>query len=213
MAKMEYKSCTYNSTNKPSKLKNKNTKYIFYKILVGLALIGIWQLTAMHYDKEIILPYPKNTAIAFFHCITSIEIVTNILITLGHVLKGFLWSLALGLPLGFLMGSFPLANELISWIVYSVRQVPIMAWVPLTIVWFGIGDGPTIFLIAFSGIFPIILNTIHCVKSISKDYYNAARSMGAGHLSIFKNIVIPASIPDILTGSRLAISTGWMSVI
>ncbi len=85
--------------------------------------------------------------------------------------------------------------------------------VPLTIVWFGIGDGPTIFLITFSGIFPVILNTIAGVKNISKDYYNAARSMGAGPWSIFSNIILPASIPDILTGARIAISGGWMSVI
>lgn len=213
MAQMEYKSCTYNSANKLNKLKSKNTKDIFYKILMGLVLIGIWQLTAMHYDKQIILPYPKETAIALIKCITSVEIVTNILITLGRVLKGFLWALVLGLPLGFMMGSFTMANKLIGGLVDSVRQVPIMAWVPLTIVWFGIGDGPTIFIIAFSGIFPIILNTIHGVKNISKDYYNAARSMGAGPWSIFKNVILPASIPDILTGARLAISSGWMSVI
>ena len=88
-----------------------------------------------------------------------------------------------------------------------------MAWVPLTIVWFGIGDGPTIFLIAFAGVFPIILNTIQGIRSISKDYYNAARSMGASPFSIFINVMLPAALPDILTGARLAISTGWMSVI
>lgn len=67
-------------------------------------------------------------------------------------------------------------------------------------------------LIAFSG-FPIILNTIQGVRAISKDYYNAARSMGASPIVIFTNVIVPASLPDILTGSRIAISTGWMSVI
>ena len=59
----------------------------------------------------------------------------------------------------------------------------------------------------------VILNTIHGVKNISKDYYNAAKSMGASPLSIFVNIMVPAAIPDILTGARIAISSGWMSVI
>ena len=95
----------------------------------------------------------------------------------------------------------------------SLRQVPIMAWVPLAIVWFGIGDGPTIFLIAFSGIFTIILNTVAGVHDISKDFYNAARSMGAKTFDIIKDIVVPGSLPGVLTGVRLAIGMGWMSVI
>jgi NitT/TauT family transport system permease protein len=88
-----------------------------------------------------------------------------------------------------------------------------MAWVPLTIVWFGLGDGPTVFLIAMVGLFPILLSTIAGVDSISKDYYNAARSMGASRSSVIRNVVIPAAMPDVLTGMRLALSAGWMSVI
>ena len=106
-----------------------------------------------------------------------------------------------------------MAEKLLGGIIDSIRQIPVMAWVPLTIIWLGIGDGPTIFMIAISGVFPIILNTIDGVKSISKDYYDAAKSMGASKLSIFINIVVPASLPSVLTGPRIAIGTGWMSVI
>ena len=95
----------------------------------------------------------------------------------------------------------------------SLRQIPIMAWVPLSIVWFGLGDGPTIFMIAFSGVFTIILNTIAGVQDISKDFYNAARSMGASTLDIVKDIVVPGALPGVITGIRLAIGMGWMSVI
>jgi len=97
--------------------------------------------------------------------------------------------------------------------VNSVRLIPIMAWVPLTIVWFGLGDGPTIFLICFAGLFPIALSTIAGVQDISTDYYNAARSMGAGPLSIFTHVVVPGSLPSILTGMRIGLGSGWMSVI
>ena len=81
------------------------------------------------------------------------------------------------------------------------------------IVWFGLGDGPTIFLITFAGVFPVILNTIAGVQSISQDYYHAARSMGARPWSILSSIIVPGSLPDILTGLRIALSAGWMSVI
>ena len=89
-----------------------------------------------------------------------------------------------------------------------------MAWVPLAIVWFGIGDGPTIFLIAFSGVFTIILNTISGVQDISKDFYNAARSIGGKYTEHHKRT---SSFRDLfrvlMTGVRLAIGLGWMSVI
>jgi len=111
------------------------------------------------------------------------------------------------------MGYSPRLLRIISPFMNSMRQVPIMSWVPLTIVWFGIGDGPTIFLIAFSGIFTIILNTIAGVQDISKDFYNAARSMGANTFDIIKDIVLPGALPGVLTGVRLAIGLGWMSVI
>ena len=112
-----------------------------------------------------------------------------------------------------LMGFFPKTLQTLSPFINSLRQVPIMAWVPLAIVWFGIGDGPTVFLIAFSGIFTIILNTVAGVQDISRDFYNAARSMGASTLGVLKDVVLPASMPGVLTGVRLAIGLGWMSVI
>ena len=88
-----------------------------------------------------------------------------------------------------------------------------MAWVPLSIVWFGLADGPTIFMIAFSGVFTLILNTIAGVQDISRDYYHAVRSMGANTWDVIRDVIMPGALPGVITGVRLAISAGWMSVI
>lgn len=213
MEKVECEARTYNSKIKHKNLNNQNIKDFIYKLIMAISLLSIWQISAMHFDNGLLMPYPIDTLKAFIYCITDKETVINILITLQRVLKGFVYAMLFGLPIGFLMGFSKLAQKLLGSFIDSIRQVPIMAWVPLTIVWFGIGDGPTIFLIAFSGVFPIILNTIQGVRNISKDYYNAAASMGASRLSIFIHIIVPASIPYILTGARIAISSGWMSVI
>ncbi|APF28969.1 binding--dependent transport system inner membrane component family protein [Clostridium sporogenes] len=213
MAEIESKVLSNTSTGILKETSKNKIKELMYKLIMMVILIIVWYLLAEHYGNELILPTPKRTGKAFIKCLTSSEIITNLLITLNRVLKGFMYAMIIGVPLGLFMGAFKMANNLIGGFIDSIRQVPIMAWVPLTIVWFGIGDGPTIFLITFSGIFPVILNTIAGVKNISKDYYNAARSMGAGPWSIFSNIILPASIPDILTGARIAISGGWMSVI
>ncbi|CEN26121.1 ABC transporter permease [[Clostridium] sordellii] len=203
------------SANTRLKKKKINSKLldILYKILALVIIIGIWQISADKIGSSLLLPMPMDVFKGFITCITDPEIVKNVIITLQRVLKGFMYALIFGLPVGLIMGFSSSCEKLFSPLVDSARQVPIMAWVPLTIVWFGIGDGPTIFLIAFAGVFPIILNTIQGVRSISKDYYNAAKSMGASPFTIFTNVMLPAALPDILTGARLAISTGWMSVI
>lgn len=192
-----------------------NFKFLdwIYRGLFLILLLVIWQISAIKIGSSLLLPKPLDVLDGFITCLTDAEIVKNVFITLQRVLKGFLYALTFGLPIGLIMGFSTRFDSILSPVVDSVRQVPIMAWVPLTIVWFGIGDGPTIFLIAFAGVFPIILNTIQGIRSISKDYYNAARSMGASPFVIFTNVMLPAALPDILTGARLAISTGWMSVI
>ena len=214
MEPAESKVCTYNSMSKIQKVINKDTilEYLYKFIMLAIIFI-IWFAVSKHYNNDLLLPSPVKTAKAFVACLTSVEVLKNMMLTMKRVLQGFLYAMVIAVPLGFLMGYFKLAEKLIGGFIDSIRQVPIMAWVPLTIVWFGIGDGPTIFLIAFSGIFPIILNTIEGVQGISKDYYNAARSMGASRWSVFAHIIVPATIPNILTGARIAISAGWMSVI
>ncbi|HHW41642.1 MAG TPA: ABC transporter permease [Syntrophomonadaceae bacterium] len=182
--------------------------------LFGICLLlVIWQLAAHHYASDLLLPPPRKTLVALVQAVQKPEIINNLLITLRRVATGFIYAVVIGLPLGYLMGYSKAALKILEPIVSSLRQVPIMAWVPLTIVWFGLGDGPTVFLIAFSGVFPILLNTIAGVQSISQDYYNAARSMGAGPVSILLHIIVPGSLPDVLTGMRLGLGAGWMSVI
>lgn len=180
-------------------------------MLISLGLI--WQLVAWHYNSALLFPSPLETMKALGKTIIEPDVWVNLFITMKRVLYGFAIAVAVGVPLGLMMGFSRMVMQILEPFINSIRQVPVMAWVPLTIVWFGLGDGPTIFLIAFTGTFPVLLNTITGVQGISRDYYHAARSMGATTTSIITQIIIPGSLPDVLTGMRLALSTGWMSVI
>ena len=187
-----------------------------YNVGPILSLAGIcvvWYFAAHAVNSHFIFPPLEDVLYQIYYSLTDIYVLTNLGITMRRVITGALYAFVIGFPLGMLMGYSPRLLRIISPFINSLRQVPIMSWVPLTIVWFGIGDGPTIFLIAFSGVFTIILNTIAGVQDISKDFYNAARSMGANTLDIIKDIVLPGSLPGVLTGLRLAIGLGWMSVI
>lgn len=210
---MESKASQYRGRLKYSDSKKRDIRERIYRILIVVGIIGLWHYAALRIDSTLLLPKPLAIAKAFISSATDPKILLNLSITMKRVLKGFMYAMIVGVPIGYLMGLSELAEKLLSGIIDSVRQVPIMAWVPLTIIWLGIGDGPTLFMIALSGVFPVILNTMEGVKAISKDYYNAAKSMGAGPFSIFFNIVIPASIPDVLVGARLAVGIGWMSVV
>lgn len=190
-----------------------NVKDNLIKIGFYLLLILIWQILSMRIGIPLLLPSPKSTLTAFINSLSDNKIMTNVGITFGRVIKGWLIALAIGIPLGLAMGLSKTFNFVFGGLIHSLRQVPMMAWVPLTIIWLGIGEGPTLFMIALNGLFQIILNTTAGVSGISRDYFNAARSMGANKWSIFKNVVIPGAMPDMLVGARLAIGSGWMSVI
>lgn len=181
---------------------------------IALIIIAIvWTIAADIVDKPFLFPSLKSIVAAFLKAITDLYVLRNIGITMKRVLTGAFYAFIVGLPIGMVMGYSKSMLKALAPFINSIRQVPIMAWVPLAIIWFGLGDGPTIFMIAFSGIFTIILNTISSIQDIDKDYYNAARSMGASTMDIIKDIVLPGSLPGVITGIRLAIGMGWMSVI
>jgi NitT/TauT family transport system permease protein len=193
-----------------------NINYILYKFYWILSLIfiaAVWQWTAFRMHNTLLMPSPLQTLEAAFKAIQTPGILEDMLLTLRRVGTGIGISVAIALPLGYMMGYFKPFLRFADPIINSMRLIPIMAWVPLTIVWFGLGDAPTVFLIAFSAFFPILLNTIAAVQDISQEYHNAAKSMGAGNLSLFAHIIIPGSLPGILTGIRIGTGCGWMSVI
>lgn len=184
-----------------------------YKYSFVIILLIVWQIASTKVGIPLLLPTPKSTFTEFYANITSAQVMTNIGITMSRVVRGWLIAVAVGVPIGMAMGLSKIFKGILGGVVNSLRQIPMMAWVPLSIIWLGIGDGPTLFMIALNGVFQVIMNTSSGVASIDKDYYNAAKSMGASKMSTFANVVVPASMPHILVGARLAIGAGWMSVI
>jgi ABC-type nitrate/sulfonate/bicarbonate transport system permease component len=184
-----------------------------YSLLILLAACLIWYVAGNRTTNHMVLPTFQSVVFAFFEALTSKEILLNLAITMRRVLLGFSYAFCIGVPIGLLMGYSNAANKALAPFINSARQVPVMAWVPLAIIWFGLGDGPTVFLIAFTGVFTMIINTINAVQDIDRNYYYAARSLGATRWQVIRDVVLPGSFPGIFTGGRLAIGLGWMSVI
>lgn len=182
-------------------------------LMILAVLCVIWYIAGNQSTNQLILPKFQNVVSSFWQAVTTEYYLTNLWITLKRVFKGFFYAFIIGAPLGLVMGYSDTINRALSPFVNSARQVPVMAWVPLSIVWFGLGDGPTVFMITFTGIFTVIINTINGVHDVDKSYYHAARSLGASRLTLVRDVVLPGSFPGLFTGARLALGLGWMSVI
>ena len=188
-----------------------NDTYLGYIVL--LVLCTIWYFASKRVNSELILPSFEKTLEAFIKGWTSKRIMSNFGITLKRVLTGVGYSIIVGTIIGIGMGYSKKVYNALSPVINSIRQIPIMTWVPLSIIWFGLGEGPTIFLIFMSAVFPLTINVIDGVANVEQNLKYAAKSMGASLPDIIKDIIIPGAFPSFLTGGRLAIGGGWQSVI
>ncbi len=133
--------------------------------------------------------------------------------SLYRVLGGFLLGAGLALPLGLLMGARPAVYALLNPMVQVLRPIPPIAFIPLAILWFGLGDPPAFFLISLGAFFPVLMNTIAGVRNVDAIYLRAARNLGASEWTLFRRVMIPASMPYILAGLRIGIGVAFIVVI
>jgi NitT/TauT family transport system permease protein len=119
----------------------------------------------------------------------------------------------LALPLGLFMGASPRVYEYFNPIIQVLRPIPPIAWIPMSILWFGLGNPPAIFLISLGAFFPVLMNTIAGVQNVDGIYLRAARNLGAGRGAMFRRVILPAATPYILAGVRIGIGTAFIVVI
>lgn len=145
--------------------------------------------------------------------LVSGEMLLDAYSSLSRVLGGFLIGAGLALPLGLLMGANTRVYALFDPLVQVLRPIPPIAYIPLAILWFGLGNPPAFFLIAIGAFFPVLMNTIAGVRHVDGIYLRAARNLGAGQLAMFARVILPAATPYILAGMRIGIGTSFIVVI
>jgi len=183
-----------------------------------------WYLVESGSGNAPYVPGPRAVADAFFSSFTSVPILSDPEIgyyvtmwdlaesSLVRVMTGFFVGLLLAFPLGLLMGSLRIADDLGRPIVEMLRPIPPLAWVPMFLLIFGSFWGPAgiVFLGAF---FPILLNVIFGVRSVDPTLVDAARTLGAKGHHIFVKVVMPATIPYLMTGVKIGLGVAWMCVV
>ena len=141
------------------------------------------------------------------------ELFLDSVTSMYRVLAGFFIGALLALPLGLAMGANTRVYAWLNPLVQLLRPIPPIAYIPLAILWFGLGNAPAVFLIALGAFFPVLMNTIAGVRQVDAIYLRAARNLGAGGGTMFMRVILPAAVPYILAGARIGIGTAFIVVI
>lgn len=200
-------------------------------LAVPVVALLLWQLACtLGLVNPMVLPSPAAVAVrwwaylapmeaydptagSYLAWLFSGEMIQDSIGSLTRVALGFFVGAGLALPLGLFMGSSDVIYRHINPLMQVLRPIPPIAYIPLSILWFGLGNAPAVFLIAIGAFFPVLMNTIAGVRHVDGIYIRAARSLGASRLTIFRRVILPAATPYILSGARIGIGTAFIVVI
>jgi taurine transport system permease protein len=193
------------------------------RLIVGacsvLGALALWQ-TATSWQgwiRPLFLASPATLWDAFATSLREpyggATLLEHVGVSLGEVLVGFVGGVAVGIPLGVAMGWSPLVGRTMSPFFNTVRQVPPLSWVPLAVVWFGIGFLPKVFVIFIAAVVPSTINAFVGVRMVDRDLLNAARVFGARGSRLVWQAVIPSAAPLLFTGARLSLQISWTTVV
>ncbi len=160
-----------------------------------------------------VLPGPGQVFLSMIELIRSGAIFKHTVASIFRVAAGFLLAAVLGIPLGILLGRSRIAYILLHPIINFLRPISPLAWIPLAMLWFGIGDKPAVFLIFLASFFPIAVATTVAVQSINPTFFHVAANFGFSRLEVLQKIVIPAIIPPVITALRLSVGIAWIVVV
>jgi NitT/TauT family transport system permease protein len=189
---------------------------------VGIAvLLAIWEAMSVAYDLQLILPTPFAVARTIVDTLTlstdrwlyGANIYVHLASSFARALSGFAIAAAFAIPLGLLVGRVRAVREYVDPVIRALYPIPGIAWIPLAILWFGLGNTAVIFVVFIAEFFPLYFNTEAGARNINPVLVDAARCFGAKRLTLIRRVILPASIPYIITGMRIALGGAWRMIV
>ncbi|MCG6893127.1 MAG: ABC transporter permease [Desulfobacteraceae bacterium] len=179
-----------------------------------LLLLILWELSAKFSGwNEHVFPGPLQVLKGMMELSSDGTLFRHSVASLYRVTAGFYLAVVLGIPLGILMGRWSWMRMIVNPMIQFLRPISPLAWIPLAMLWFGIGDKPAIFLIFLSSFFPLVVSTTVAVGSINPVFFQVARNFNFSRWETISRIVVPAITPSVITALRITITIAWLVVV
>lgn len=182
--------------------------------MVPLCIVVLWQgLSSLGVFDTSMIPSPLSVLAAGASAMRSGELTRHVGISVLRVVRGFLAAAIAGVTLGLALGWIPLLRTLIGPLLHFLRQIPPVAWIPVFIMWFGIGESAKISVVTYAAFFPILLNTETAAAQISGNYLELGRAFQFTSFQVLTRIIVPGSLGPVFTGLRLGLSNSWRALV
>ena len=187
---------------------------ILLPYIVLLLIIVIWEVVALSgLFLSALFPSPTAVARALLEVAQDGVLLTHIGASLFRVFVGFFLAAVVAIPFGFLLGQFSIVSHALNPPIQTLRHISPIAWIPLAILWFGIGNKSAIFIIWITSFFPILLASVSAVRNIDPVIIKSAVNLGASNKDILQKVVLPATFPQVFVGLRIALGIAWIIIV
>lgn len=190
-----------------------STKLLQY-LLLPAATVLLWEaLCRANLVPVVALPAPTTVAATLWTLCASGQMFLHIGVSLLRVLEGFACATALGLVLGIGVGVSTTFARMTDLMIQITRPIPPIAWIPLAILWFGIGEASKVYIIFLGALFPIIIGAVDGIRNTDRRYVEVARVLAASRAKLIRKVILPGAMPTILTGVRIGLANAWVCVV
>jgi len=177
-----------------------------------VTLILFWQLAVLSSPRTLI-PGPLNVAAGIAELARNGLLVRYVVASLFRVTWGYLLAVVLAVPFGVMLGLRKRAELAFNPILQLLRPVSALAWIPIAILWFGVGDLSAIFLIFLASFLPLTVAAMHAVHNVDEVHVRAASNFGLTRVHLLRTVIVPAILPQLLTGMRISLGIAWLVVV
>lgn len=180
--------------------------------LVGVTFLAGWHM-AVKWSGSDIFPTPFQVWTGLGELARQGLLLKYVVASLFRVSWGFSLAVLLGVPLGLVLGWFKPAFLALNPFIQILRPISPIAWIPVAILWFGVKDTAPVFLIFLASVFPIAVSSMAAVQNMQQVYLRAAQNFGLSGIPLFRRVILPAALPQIITGIRIALGVAWLVVV
>lgn len=195
-------------------IKMQKTKQLLLSGIIPVLIIVGWYYVTNYTDTpKAILPKISAVGTAFVKQAENGQLADDVSVSVKRVLEGFFFAALLGVTMGTLMGMSVTIRSIFMLTLNTIRQIPMMAWIPMIILWCGIEDLSKIVVIVLGAFFPIMVNTLSGITSTPQGYIEVAKLYRLSSWQIFTKVYLPAALPQIFVGLKLGLGISWMAVV